>query len=279
MMVVGGYEFAYEDRMFQDCLVYMNKKWVHHSTLNSPKYFSIAITMPNGIYVFGQKSYSGTETTAEFLGNGETQWKELKTNIPSPGLLFSDGVAISDEEIIFTGGKSLNNIQMWERITRYNVKMNAWLLGGRLIVPRWSHRSFVFKNKVIVCGGFNCRLADDFTGIQTEVLSSTEIISIPPTEVRRGGNLNEARFYHRMGILEIKGVPTLAAFGGRSDMSDTEKWLSSVELWDDTNERWIMSELSLPGPGYTFASCSSMENNAKGTSASKILLRFGLMKM
>ena len=159
--------------------------------------------------------------------------------------------------------------------------MNAWSLDGRLFTPRWSHRSFVFKNKVIVCGGFNCRLTDDFTGIQTEVLSSTEILSIPPTEVRRGGNLNEARFYHRMGILDIKGVPTLAAFGGRSDMSDTEKWVSSVELWDDTNECWIMSESSLPGPGYAFASCSSMENNVKGTSASIIenLLMFGLMKI
>ena len=110
--------------MFQECLVYKKNKWVHHSTLNSPKSSSITIIMPNGIYVFGGKAFeSDSGTTAEFLGNGEHQWKELDTNIPSPGLPSSDGVAISDEEIIFTGGMKVGMmLENSYRIRTFNVK-------------------------------------------------------------------------------------------------------------------------------------------------------------
>ena len=209
--------------------------------------------MPNGIYVFGEQAYEqDSGTTAEFLGNGEHQWKELNTNIPLPGLQFSDGVAISDHEIVFTGGMILGNS---DRIKTFNVKTNTWTIDEKLFEDRWFHKSFVFNNKVIICGGFNYRLTDDFTGIQQEVLRSTEIVSIHSKEVKKAGDLNEARVYHGMGVLVIGGVPTLAAFGG---IGDAKVWLSSVELWDDTNECWIMSEIRLPGPGYTLASCSSM---------------------
>ena len=271
LMVFGGHEFGYEDKMFQDCLVYKNKEWVHHSTLNSPKYHAITINMPDGIYVFGQTTFADTRTTAEFLGCNEHQWKELDTNIPTPGLLLSDGVAISDEEIIFTGGKDIN-LSLSHRISRFNVKMNDWTLDGNMFEIRWCHKSFVFNDKVIVCGGYNYSMSfdpdsNDFLQFGPKVLNSTEIITVPRTEVRRGGNLNEARFNHRMGILVIQGVPTLAAFGG---WSGENTWISSVELWDDSNECWIMSEMSLPEFRYAFASCSSVENNVKGTSASKI---------
>ena len=113
-----------------------------------------------------------------------------------------------------------------------------------------------FTQSVLICLQLY-RLTDDFTGIQQEVLRSTEIVSIHSKEVKKAGDLNEARVYHGMGVLVIGGVPTLAAFGG---ISDAKVWLSSVELWDDANECWIMSEMRLPGPGYTFASYSSIVN-------------------
>ena len=65
-----------------------------------------------------------------------------------------------------------------------------------------------------------------------------------------------------MGILVIEGVPMLAAFGGFYLSGSVKVWLSSVELWDDANECWIMSEMRLPGPGYTLASCSSIVYNS-----------------
>ena len=170
---------------------------------------------------------------------------------------FSDGVAISDEEIVFTGGEknfdTSKENDVVQRIIRFNTKMNAWTFidGKNLETIRYWHKSFVFNNKVIVCGGYGRRISfEPFFTPATKVLNSTEIITIPPTEVRRGGNLNEARADHQMGILVVQGVPTLAAFGGRSVICDPKSWLSSVELWDDANECWIMSEMRLPGPGY-----------------------------
>ena len=258
LMVLGGNKARFKDVMFQDCLVYKKNRWVHHSTLNRPKYFSITITMPNGIYVFGAQAYEqDSGTTAEFLGNGEYQWEELDTNIPSPGLSSSDGVAISDEGIIFTGGIGMMDGMIFDssyRIRTFNVKTNKWTFDGKLFEDRWHHKSFIFNDKVIVCGGMNWRLGHDFR-LQNKILNSTEIISIHSKEVRKAGNLNEARFCIGMGILVIDGVPTLAAFGG---LGAVNVWLSSVELWDDANECWIMSEMRLPGPGYTVTSCSSM---------------------
>ena len=258
LMVLGGNKARFKDVMFQDCLVYKKNRWVHHSTLNRPKYFSITITMPNGIYVFGEQAYEqDSGTTAEFLGNGEHQWEELDTNIPSPGLSSSDGVAISDEEIIFTGGIKSGHS---DRIRTFNVKTNTWTVDGKLFTARWLHKSFVFNDKVIICGGMNFHFIDVIPGIQREDLSSTEIILIHSKEVRKAGNLNHARYGHGMGILLIEGVPTLAAFGGIYLEGSVPVWLSSVELWDDANECWIMSEMRLPGPGYTFASYSSIVN-------------------
>ena len=259
-MVLGGFKFSHFHEMFQECLVYKEKKWVHHSTLNGPKYFSITVNMPNGIYIFGKTAYNkDSGASAEFLGNGEHQWKELDIDISSHGLQLSDGVAISDEEIIFTGGIKRGHS---DGIRTFNVKTNTWTNDGKLFTARWLHKSFVFNDKVIICGGMNFHFIDVIPGIQREDLSSTEIISIHSKEVRKAGNLNQARCGHGMGILVIEGVPTLAAFGGIYLEGEVPVRLSSVELWDDANECWIMSEMKLPGPGYTFASYSSVVNNS-----------------
>ena len=54
----------------------VNQKWTYHSTLTSVRDFSVAITMKDGVYIFGGWS---NPLTSDFLPNGSKDYscKEL----------------------------------------------------------------------------------------------------------------------------------------------------------------------------------------------------------
>ena len=68
------------------------------------------------------------------------------------------------------------------------------------------------------------------------------------------GNLNIARYWHGMGIVDINGQSKLVVFGGlTTDYSE----LDSIEEWDEDTESWTMSSMKLSKPNALFAYCQS----------------------
>ena len=252
LLVLGGM-IPNEDANL-DCLIYRNNRWVHHSKLNEPKFFSCAVTMPDGIYIFGERIYETlgsafkSTTSIEFLPNEKSEWKKLNTTFPGVGLQFGRGVAISMDEILFTGGT--DNISHFRRIVKFDTKSLTWSSFGSLIHGRNSHSSFAFKDKVIVCGGW---------AYDSEVVTvSTEIIDLHSKEIKEAGNLNEARSDHGMGILKIGNTRKLVAFGGVDAKSNL---LSSVEAWNEDNLSWEMTDIRMPlcSGGFSYLSSKDLE--------------------
>ena len=69
----------------RECWILQNRKWVHHSFLNSKKtrIYPTAVSMSDGIYLFGSLSTLGTvklksneEPICEFLPNDSNVWEE-----------------------------------------------------------------------------------------------------------------------------------------------------------------------------------------------------------
>ena len=239
-----------------DCLIYRNNRWVHHSKLNEPKFYSCAVTMPDGICIFGERiSQSPTPptfeniTSIEFLPNHKLKWKKLNTTFPGIGLQHGHGVDISMDEILFTGGTDRDSL--FRRIVKFNTKSLTWSSFGSLNHGRNSHSSFAFKGKVIVCGGW----AYD----EEVVTTSTEIIDLNTKEIKEAGNLNEARSDHGIGIMKIGNTRKLVAFGG---IDARKNLLSSVEAWNKDKLSWDMTDIRMPQCSALFSywSTKDLEN-------------------
>ena len=253
LLVAGGYTYAYTRKTYKPsriCYVYKRNSWFLLSTLNEMRIYSSMITMPNGVYIFGGAKHplpkeltpeNASHDTSEFLPNGSGEW-QLGPKIPLHGLYGASGVAISNDEILLSGGRHFSN-----RILIFKISTNSWYITN-LINGRWTHASFVYKDNVIISGGWS------ETG--NTVFGSTEILSLSDGSIKIGGNLNVPRRGHGMGIIDFEGTPKLVAFGGRNDKREC---VSSIEEWNETDQRWEMSKLTLPGPKYwaAFAFCSS----------------------
>ena len=75
--------------------------------------------------------------------------------------------------------------------------------------------------------------------------------------VKDGGDLNEARYGHGIGIIEINGIQRLVAFGGFDGHCKRKgKWLTSFEVWNDSLECWEKTDMKLPEPLSYFGYCS-----------------------
>lgn len=75
--------------------------------------------------------------------------------------------------------------------------------------------------------------------------------------MKEGGDLNEARYGHGMGIIEINGIQRLVAFGGFDGHCTRKgKWLTSFEVWNDSLECWEKTDMKLSEPVSYFGYCS-----------------------
>ena len=203
----------------KQCLVLKEQKWEKHSDLNQIRLHASALTMPNGVYLFGGH---GSQTTSEFLPNGSNTWQ--------PGPDIPDGhyrgcsVKISDFEILLIGGYDTR-----KRIIKLNTETNEWTTLGELQEGIYAHACIVMKGKVIVSGGKKSNY---------DYLTSTEVISLNyPTSSRTVGNLNEARAYHGLAVAHVNNEPTLLAYGGDSKYS----YRDSIEIWNPDDETWTLA--------------------------------------
>ena len=242
LMVIGG-----KNEKFKHCYVYKGCKWVYHSSLNKSRVSFCSVSMLDGIYVFGcmpLQSDTNIQLTAEHLPNGKSIWQNLDSRIPQPGITAAHAVAISPNEILFTGNKHLAACR---RILTFNISTKQWTHHGHFEKPRWFHSSFVYRIRVIISGG-----TDNFGAI-----NSTEIITLQTMSVKDGGDLNEARYGHGMGIIEINGIQRLVAFGGFDGHCKRKgKWLTSFEVWNDSLECWEKTDMKLSEPLSYFGYCS-----------------------
>ena len=207
LLVAGGCT-SKEFKPSRICYVYKRNSWFLLSTLHEFRIYPSMITMPNGVYIFGgvkhplPKEPTPENTScdnSEFLSNGSEEW-QLGPKIPVPGIQAASGVAISNDEILLSGGRGNSN-----KILIFKISTSTWYRSN-LFYGRWTHTSFVYKDKVIICGGMN----EDF-----KVLNSTEIVSLTDGSIKLGGNLNVPRRSHGMGLIDVgDGVSKLIVFGG-----------------------------------------------------------------
>ena len=247
LLVAGGSTFASKGSKI--CYVYKRNSWFLLSKLNDFRLYSSMITMPNGVYIFGGTKHPSPKEvtpenaslrTSEFLPNSSGEWQS-GPKIPLHGLHGASGVAISNDEILLSGGRDFSN-----RILVFKISTNSWYTTN-LIYGRWTHASIVYKDNVIICGGWS--------ETHKTVFGSTEILSLLDGCKKIGGNLNVRRRGHGMGLINFEGTTKLVAFGGQNDKDGP---LSSIEEWNETTQKWEMSNLTLPGPKrWAFTFCSS----------------------
>ena len=274
IMILGGAHDGFLEQKHKYCFVLKNNSWKQHSTFLQPRIYSCAVTMPNGIFVFGGISnpeigfdrtfIAYNSRTTEFLPNNQFHWQKFDDNMPEPG---SDAhaIAISDNEILITGGRYSNYINLLtpirthdfalSRIMKFNIVNKIWTMLGNLNHGRYDHSSFLYKGRVIITGGSNGYYSTGGSNGYTET-NSTEILTLSTGIVRQGGNLNVGRTGHGMGILKMEGIPKLVVFGGFSYQTQTHT--SIVEEWNDDTETWhVVEGIELSVPLYKFGYCSS----------------------
>ena len=170
--------------------------------------------------------------TSNILKHNLNVWQD-GPNIPGLCLSNGCGVKVSNNAFLIIGGSLAGS-----RILKFTTDDNKWhntsieLNGGREGLA-----CIVFNSKVIITGGH--------TTTHNQYSSGTYVIDIDNDgkfKLRSGHSLNEMRAYHGMGIIQRNNGATVIAFGGFNKMDGK---LSSVEIWNDSNESWEISNVPL----------------------------------
>ena len=237
LLLCGGYGNEPE------CLKLQDGKWSPFNLLINDRKDASVVLMKNATYIFGGQR-DGIDYTSEFLRHDSDTWLEGPSIPVKYGFKLGCSVSISDTEILLIGGFDNEN-----NILKLTTNDNKWHNTSiQLNDGRYSHRCFVFRNKVIITGGFARE--------SKEYMNSTEIIEFGSEEltIRKGNDLNSKRHLHGMGIFALNQIPTLAAFGGYAQ--EGLIFLDSVEIWDDTSETWTLQTnltLSMGKKDFAFA--------------------------
>ena len=230
------------------CFIFENGSWIHHSSLSTDRRNAIVVSMPRGIYVFGGH-YS--PYTSEFLPNGQIKWQE-GPKIPEPGIqwLGGYGAPISSNELIIIIGCFTN-------VMKLNIDSQEWTNVENLLKGRCHQQYVLFKNKIIVCGGYYGE-------------TSTEIIDLSNGTVRKAGDLNVRRSMHGMDVSNHSGQRKVIAFGG---FNANDQYLDSVEEWNDESETWKMTSLKLSEAKAQFRYSSHQTIESQPVSSGDMTLR------
>ena len=218
------------------CLRLDGQEWLHFNNLTHERTQSSAIAIKGqGSFIFGGEN---NKLTSEFLPLGDNKWQN-GSDIDK-GTYESCVVKVTDQELLIIGGTDTPY-----RILKYNLTSeasdNPWKeLDAKLKQGRQDHACHVFNGKVIITGGRHLG----------ESLKSTEILDLNSMKLKKGGEMNESRYRHGMGVITWKGKPILIAFGGR--LAHRNYW-KSVEFWNDSTETWtFLHELNLKEPKMAF---------------------------
>ena len=215
-----------------DCLKLdvKNATWTHFNSMSNAKSFSTVVQMNSRTYIVGGEEGSSLYSN-NFLQHSSNGWQN-GPNLPYHGLEGACGVMISDTLFLIAGGSFTP-----KQIQIFDTSNDIWY--GHVIQlqqGRAFHQCIVFKNKIIITGGLAGGLFD--------YLDSTEIIDIDGRKltIRNGPFMNDRRDNHGMGIVSKNDTPTMIVFGGRNSRT---QYLNTVEEWDDINEEWLLSDLTL----------------------------------
>ena len=247
----------------------LNQKWTYHSTLTSVRDFSVAITMKDGVYIFGGWS---NPLTSDFLPNGSKNWmkgpeipKDLKYNCGEyDEFCVIAGHKISNEDLVRVGLG-----QHHEIAAKYNINTKKWER-TTLLIPRHGHSCNYLNGKIIISGGYAWKpIPGQQCQFSQMYFVDTEIIC-PNTWMSRrvdDSTFNEdfqcggrplrsgwTRATHGTALMTIGNRIRLIAFGGsiidtdtRSGISNygTKLFLDSCKLWDEETAKWVDSDLKL----------------------------------
>ena len=217
--------------------------WMDHSTLDTIRWYTTAVTLPGGLYILG--GYR-TETTSSFLATGTTTWVP-GPELPGGGSDSGCAVAISSSRFLLIGGEPA-----YQQVAEYDSTTGAWTQWPALSIPvggRRRHSCARLGDNVIIAGG-----QDQYHEDPPEDLVSTAILHIPTKSMRsvRGMTTRRSSF----GTAVIGGK--LLAFGGYNRYL-SNYYLDSVEEWNEEEEVWREREEKLELArdffGYAAASC------------------------
>lgn len=212
-----------------------NKGWQFHSNLNAKRSWASAVTMPDGVYIFG--GYK-SKTSWEWLPKGAKEWEWGNNSIPNRGFYRGCAVKINDLEIILIGGHDtygevIYGRDTYKRVMKFNTFSKKWTnLGNVLNQGRRGHACVRFGDKIIVAGGRDSK---------SKILASTEIINLHDLKnATTSGDLGLRRSWHGIVVVHIDDKPTAMAVGGYGI-----GYMNSVETWNPDTETWSI-------PSYSF---------------------------
>ena len=233
ILLCGGYG------NLQKCLELKDNQWQEHSNLKNERTRASAVSMPGGIFLFGDIYYD-SKTTWEWLPNESNQWQSGTTNIPGIGYDRGCAVKINDTEILLIGG-----VGTYKRLLKFNTNTNEFAnLGDVLNQGRRSHACTRYEEKIFISGGYG----------SGNILSSTEIINLNDlTKAHTAGNLVQARYGHGLVVVHVDNKPTVLALGGGfSGPNGGLNSLNSIEIWNATSKTWRMTSMKLSKPRIYF---------------------------
>ena len=226
-------DFSCEMISNQECLKLENGQWVHHSKLNQSIQYCTAITMPNGVYIFGGEVQNTTpqDVQGEFLANGSTKWEIGPSflHLDNPFLRrlcrFS-GLRISEEDFVLIGIGQMQNC-----VVKYNIRQKEWKIVVKMKISRYGHTSALVNNKIIICGGLLFQSVE-FQAAKTEIIYLTSWTSKVIENEENVFNVD----LQTCGFITFRNQEKLVLFG------------KPCKMWNDTKEEWenIDHELRMP---------------------------------
>ena len=235
-----------------DVRILRNGQWKLHSKTLESRDDTQCVMMPKGLYMFGGRNWgdksnsNNSAKSSEILTSGSNVWKKGPM-IPGKGLILGCGLAISSKELILIGGMENDMGIPLSRVMKLNVDNDEWTILPNLREVRVRAVAAYFNNKVIVSGGSRHMLGRPSK--TTEIIPISKLYSKVANTTNPisyyGGDLHFARPYPRMGIIKINGKRTLIIFDDRKH--------PEIEEWDDENEVWKISSLTLNQDRMCFA--------------------------
>ena len=209
------------------CLKLEKDKWVHHSTLNFEREDFTAITMPNGIYLYGGSSSKTLQ--GEFLENGSTKWELGPSLDPFWSSIHGriSGLRITNDEFVLIGVG-----QRKEFVMKYNIKQKVWENVMTLKIPRYAHTCALINNKIVISGGIGYSGGAPFH----KRPAKTELIYVQSWTSRI---LEDKKVYQKdsceeqCGFVTFKDQERLVSFGWK------------CKIWNDLKEEWEFVEPEL----------------------------------
>ena len=206
LLTFGGYRLVNKK-----CYAYLDNTWVYHSTLLRPRVMSSAITMSDGVYVFGGAEFN-YHKESEFLPNGSSTWQP-GPKIPGLGVAASTVVKVSECELVIIGGSYSPR-----QVLKYNTHSKTWTFLADLKQDRKQHSSAkLFDGNILITGG--------------GITNSSEVLNLSTMESRNAGWLPEPRHDHGLSCVNFCSTPEMIVFGGISTYIHSYTHINTIQKW------------------------------------------------